>query len=61
MEVHWWTYNRCLFVSYLTSVTFGYGWTLDTKFLKFLRSATTCVQPPRGRLLVRASRYISDF
>jgi len=35
MKVHWWTYNHCLFVSYLTSAAFGYGWTSDTKFQKF--------------------------
>jgi len=34
-KVHWWTYNHCLFVSYLTSVAFGYGWISDTKFQKF--------------------------
>ena len=36
MKVHWWTYNHCLIVSYLTSVAFGYGWISDTKFRKFL-------------------------
>ena len=36
MKVHWLTYNRCLFVLYLASVAFGYGWISDTKFLKFL-------------------------
>jgi len=36
MKVHWWTYDHCLFVSYLTSVTLGYGWISDTKFQKFL-------------------------
>jgi len=35
MKVHWWTYNHCLFVSYLTSVTLGYGWISDIKFQKF--------------------------
>jgi len=35
MKVHWRTYNHCLFVSYLASVAFGYGWISDTKFLKF--------------------------
>ena len=35
MKVHWWTYNHCLFVSYLTSVAIGYGWISDTKFQKF--------------------------
>jgi len=35
MKVHWWTYNHCLFVSYLTSVAFGCGWISDTKFQKF--------------------------
>jgi len=35
MKVHWWTYNHCLFVSYLTSVAFGYGWISDNKFQKF--------------------------
>jgi len=35
MKVHWWTYNHCLFVSYLASVAFGYGWISDTKFQKF--------------------------
>jgi len=35
MEVRWWTYNHCLFVSYLTSVPFEYGWISDTKFQKF--------------------------
>jgi len=35
MEVHWRTYNHCLFVLYLASVAFGYGWISDTKFLKF--------------------------
>ena len=33
MKVHLWTCNHCLFVSYLTSVAFG--WILDTKFQKF--------------------------
>jgi len=33
--VEWWTYNHCLFVSYLTSVAFGCGWISDTKFQKF--------------------------
>ena len=28
-------YNHCLFVLYLTSVIFGYGWISDTKFQKF--------------------------
>jgi len=36
MKVHWWTYNHCRFVSYLTSVTLGYGWISDTKFQKIL-------------------------
>ena len=36
MKVHWLTYNYCLFVSYLGSVTFRYGWISDTKFQKFL-------------------------
>jgi len=35
MKVHWRTYNNCLFVLHLASVVFGYGWILDTKFLKF--------------------------
>jgi len=35
MKVHWWTYNHRLFVSYLTSVAFGYGWISDNKFKKF--------------------------
>jgi len=35
MKVRWWAYNHCLFVSYLTSVPFGYGWISDTKFQKF--------------------------
>ena len=35
MKVHWWTYDHCLFVSYLTSVAFRYGWRSDTKFQKF--------------------------
>jgi len=35
MKVHWWIYNHCVFVSYLTSVTFGPGWISHTKFLKF--------------------------
>jgi len=35
MKVHWWTYKHCLFVLYLASVAFGYGWMSDTKFLKF--------------------------
>jgi len=35
MKVHWWNYNHCLFVSYLTSVAFGYGWISDSKFQKF--------------------------
>ena len=35
MEVHWWTYNHCLFVSHLTSVAFGYRWISDTNFQKF--------------------------
>jgi len=34
-KVHWRTYNDCLFVLYLASVAFGYGWISDTKFLKF--------------------------
>jgi len=34
MKVHWWTYNHCLFVLYLTSVAFK--WISDTKFQKFL-------------------------
>jgi len=34
-KVHWWAYNHSLFVSYLTSVAFGYGWISDTKFQKF--------------------------
>jgi len=36
MKVHYWTYNHCLFVSYLTRVAFGYGWISDTNFQKFL-------------------------
>jgi len=36
LKVHWRTYNHCLYVSYLTSVAFGYGWISDTKFQKFL-------------------------
>jgi len=36
MKVHWWTYNHCLFVSYLTSVAFGYGCISDTTFQNFL-------------------------
>jgi len=35
MKVHWWTYNHCLFVAYLASVAFVYGWISDTKFQKF--------------------------
>ena len=35
MKVHCRTYNHCLFVSYLTSVAFGYRWISDTKFQKF--------------------------
>jgi len=35
MKVHWRTYYHCLFVLYLASVEFGYGWITDTKFLKF--------------------------
>jgi len=35
MEVHWQTYNHCLFASYLVSVAFGYWWILDAKFQKF--------------------------
>jgi len=35
-KVDWQTYNHCLFFLYLASVAFGYGWILDTKFLKFL-------------------------
>ena len=35
MKVHWWTYKHSLFVSYLTSVAFGYGWISDIKFHKF--------------------------
>jgi len=35
MKVHWWTYNHCLVVSYLTSVAFGYEWITDTEFQKF--------------------------
>jgi len=35
MKVIWWTYNHCLFVSYLASVTFRYGWISDTKFQNF--------------------------
>jgi len=34
MKVHWWTYNHCLLVSYLSSVAFGYGWISDTTFQK---------------------------
>jgi len=33
VKVHWWTYNHCLFVLYLTSVTFG--WISDSEFQKF--------------------------
>jgi len=36
MKVHWWTYNHCLFVAYLTRVAFGYGSISDTKFQTFL-------------------------
>jgi len=32
MKVHWQAYKNCLFVSYLASVAFGYGWISDTKF-----------------------------
>ena len=35
MPIHWWSYSHCLFVSYLISVTFGYGWVSDTTFQKF--------------------------
>jgi len=35
MKVHQWTYNHCLFISYFTSVAFGYRWISDTKFQKF--------------------------
>jgi len=35
MKVHSQTYNHYLFVSYLPSVAFGYGWISDTKFQKF--------------------------
>jgi len=35
MKVHWWTYNHCLFVSYLTSVAFGCRWISDIKFQEF--------------------------
>ena len=35
LKVHWQSYNHCLFVVYLASVTFGYGWISDTKFNKF--------------------------
>jgi len=35
MKVHWWTYNHCLFASYLTNVAFGCGWISDIKFQKF--------------------------
>jgi len=35
MKVHWQTCNHCLFVLYLASVEFGYGWISDAKFLKF--------------------------
>jgi len=36
MKVHWRTYNHCVFVAYLASVAFRYGWISDTKFQKFL-------------------------
>jgi len=35
LKVHWQTYNHYLFVSYLASVAFRYGWISDTKFEKF--------------------------
>jgi len=35
MKVHLYTYNHCLFVLYLTSVAFKYGWISDTIFQKF--------------------------
>jgi len=35
MKFHWWTYNHYLFVLYLTSGAFRYGWISDTKFQKF--------------------------
>jgi len=34
MKVHWWTYNHCLFVSYLTSAALGNGWISDAEFQK---------------------------
>jgi len=35
LKIRLWTCNHCLFVSYLASVAFGYGWISDTKFQKF--------------------------
>jgi len=35
MKVHWWTYNHCLFVTYLSNVAFGYRCISDTKFQTF--------------------------
>jgi len=32
MKVHWQTYNHCLFVSYLASIAFRYGWISDANF-----------------------------
>jgi len=35
LKVHWQTHNHCLFVAYLATVAFWYGWISDTKFQKF--------------------------
>jgi len=43
MKVHWWTYNHCLFVSYLASVAFGTKWISDTKFQKFSDKDWICI------------------
>jgi len=42
MKVHWRTYNHCLFVCYLASVAFGYGWISDTRFMKFSDNDWIC-------------------
>jgi len=34
MKAQWWTYNHCLFIAYLASVTIGCGWISDTKIQK---------------------------
>jgi len=43
MKVHSWTYNHCLFVSYLTSVVFEFGWVSDTvEFALHPQHETSC-------------------